>query len=61
MRDSYEHNGAICITWYLNSPGVPGGNAWDTTHGTVSFILPGGANDRMYKKWLDKVAFLGYR
>lgn len=41
IREGYERNGVISITLYVNSPGVPGGNAWDTTHGTVSAILPG--------------------
>lgn len=46
IRDGYERGVVISITWYVNSPGhrTMGGNVWDTTHGTVSFILPGGAD-----------------
>lgn len=56
IRAGYERGGVITITWHVNSPGVPGANAWDTTHGTVTSILPGGIHHAMYKEWLDKVA-----
>ncbi|HEY9256876.1 glycoside hydrolase family 26 protein [Chitinophaga sp.] len=56
IREGYERGGVISITWHVNSPGVPGANAWDTTHGTVTAVLPGGVHHAMYKEWLDKVA-----
>jgi hypothetical protein len=56
IREGYERGGVISVTWHVNSPAVDGANAWDTTHGTVTSILPGGANHAMFKTWLDKVA-----
>lgn len=56
IREGYERGGVISITWHVNNPAVPGANAWDTTHGAVTSVLPGGANHIMFKAWLDKVA-----
>jgi mannan endo-1,4-beta-mannosidase len=60
IKDGYNRGGVITISWHLQSPfGYPKG-AWDTTHGTVASVLPGGINNELYKGWLDKVAgFLG--
>jgi mannan endo-1,4-beta-mannosidase len=56
IKEGYERGGVITISWHARSPlGAPKG-AWDTTHGTVTSILPGGANHQLYKSWLDEVA-----
>lgn len=60
IRDGYERGGVITISWHADSPLGNNKNAWDTTHGTVRSIVPGGANHELYKSWLDKMAvFLG--
>jgi mannan endo-1,4-beta-mannosidase len=60
IRQGYDRGGVITISWHPDSPLGNGKNAWDTTHGTVATILPGGSNHDLYKSWLDKVAdFLG--
>jgi hypothetical protein len=60
IKQGYDRGGVITISWHADSPfGSPKG-AWDTTHGTVASILPGGINHVLYKEWLDKVAsFIG--
>jgi mannan endo-1,4-beta-mannosidase len=60
IKEGYERGGVITISWHARSPlGAPKG-AWDTTHGTVASILPGGTNHALYKSWLDELAkFLG--
>ncbi|MBL7743372.1 MAG: beta-mannosidase [Chitinophagaceae bacterium] len=56
IRQAYERGGVITISWHADSPfGAPKG-AWDTTHGTVASVNPGGLNHTLYKEWLDKVA-----
>lgn len=55
IKEGYERGGVITISWHANNP-LTAKNAWDTTHGTVASILPGGANHALYKGWLDKVA-----
>jgi mannan endo-1,4-beta-mannosidase len=56
IKEGYERGGVITISWHLKSPfGYPKG-AWDTTHGTVTSVLPGGANNELFKEWLDKAA-----
>lgn len=60
IKEGYERGGVITISWHADSPLGNGKSAWDTTHGTVQSILPGGASHDVYKSWLDKVAaFLG--
>ncbi len=60
IKQGYERGGVITISWHADSPLGNYKNAWDTTHGTVTSILPGGANHSLYKSWLDKVAgFIG--
>lgn len=60
IRQGYEKGGVITISWHADSPLGASKGAWDTTYGTVSSILPGGANHALYKSWLDKVAaFIG--
>jgi mannan endo-1,4-beta-mannosidase len=53
---AYARGGAITFSWHSPSPLGGGKTAWDTTHGTVESILPGGANNALYQSWLDKVA-----
>jgi len=56
IKEGYERGGVITISWHARSPfGAPKG-AWDTTHGSVASILPGGENHTMYKAWLDELA-----
>ena len=56
IREGYSRGGVITISWHLRSPTGAEKGAWDTTHGTVKTILPGGSNHELYKQWLDKVA-----
>lgn len=55
IRQGYERGGVITISWHADNP-LTGGSAWDTTHGAVQAILPGGSKHELYKLWLDKVA-----
>jgi mannan endo-1,4-beta-mannosidase len=60
VQEAYARGGVATFSWHCPSPLGEGKNAWDTTHGTVSSILPGAVNNDLYKEWLDKVAkFLG--
>lgn len=60
IKQGYERGGVITISWHADSPFGAEKGAWDTTHGTVTSILPGGSNHAKYKGWLDKVAgFIG--
>lgn len=60
IRQGYEKGGVITISWHADSPLGAAKGAWDTTHGTVASILPGGSNHDLFKSWLDKVAgFIG--
>jgi hypothetical protein len=60
IKQGYERGGVITISWHASSPMGAEKGAWDTTHGTVRSILPGGANHALFKSWLDKVAeFIG--
>ncbi len=52
----YEHGGVNTYSWHCLSPLGDGKTAWDTTHGTIKSILPGGVNHRLYNQWLDKAA-----
>ena len=59
IQQAYARGGVITISWHGDNP-VNGESAWDTTHGAVAAILPGGAKHELYKSWLDKIAvFLG--
>ncbi|HSC39132.1 MAG TPA: glycosyl hydrolase [Chitinophagaceae bacterium] len=55
IKDGYARGGVITLSWHADNP-LTGKNAWDTTHGTVVSILPGGANHALYKTWLDGIA-----
>ncbi|MDF2188837.1 glycosyl hydrolase [Paraflavitalea sp. CAU 1676] len=56
IREGYERGGVITISWHARSPLGKEKGAWDTTHGTVASILPGGDSHILYKEWLDKIA-----
>jgi mannan endo-1,4-beta-mannosidase len=53
IKDGYARGGVITMSWHFHSPLGAEKGAWDTTHGTVASILPGGANHELFKKWLD--------
>ena len=55
IKDGYKRGGVITLSWHFDNP-LTAGNAWDTTHGTVASVLPGGANHELFKTWLDKAA-----
>ena len=55
IKTGYKRGGVITVSWHLDNP-VTGKNAWDTTHGGVTAVMPGGAEHDRYKSWLDKVA-----
>ncbi len=55
IRQGYERGGVITLSWHLDHP-LTGKNAWDTTHGGVAAVLPGGVAHEMYKTWLDKLS-----
>jgi mannan endo-1,4-beta-mannosidase len=60
IKEGYERGGVITISWHMDSPFGAEKGAWDTAHGTVASINPGGVNHELYKAWLDKAAaFLG--
>jgi mannan endo-1,4-beta-mannosidase len=53
IKEGYARGGVITLSWHFRSPLGAEKGAWDTTHGTVASILPGGANHELFKKWLD--------
>lgn len=55
IKEGYARGGVITISWHANNP-LTGKNAWDTTHGTVTSVLPGGTSNELYRSWMDKVA-----
>jgi mannan endo-1,4-beta-mannosidase len=56
--EGFDRGGLITISWHAPNP-LTGGDAWDTTHGTVASILPNGQKHQQYIQWLDRVtAFL---
>ncbi len=55
IQQGYKRGGVITVSWHLDHP-VTLKNAWDTTHGGVAAVLPGGSAHEVYKSWLDKVA-----
>lgn len=59
IREGYERGGVITLSWHNDNP-LNGESAWDTTHGGVAAVLPGGERHELYQKWLDNVAdFIG--
>lgn len=55
ILDAFSRGSLITISWHANNP-LTGKNAWDTSQGTVSSILPGGSNHKKYTRWLDRIA-----
>jgi mannan endo-1,4-beta-mannosidase len=59
IQEGYERGGVITLSWHNDNP-LTGESAWDTTHGGVAAVLPGGIRRELYQKWLDNVAdFIG--
>lgn len=56
IKEGYERGGVITISWHARSPYGAEKGAWDTTHGSVASILPGGDNHQLYKNWLNELA-----
>jgi len=56
IKAGYQRGGVITLSWHAPSPLGASKGAWDTTHGTVASILPGGSSHALYKEWLDKLA-----
>lgn len=60
MAKSYRQGAVITLSWHAPSPLLGERTAWDTTHGTVRSILPGGSNNGLYRTWLDQISnFMG--
>ncbi len=55
IKEGYARGGVNTISWHNAHP-VTGKNSWDTTHGGVAAVLPGGSKHELYKQWLDKLA-----
>ncbi len=55
IKQGYENGLINTISWHANNP-LTNATAWDTTHGTVEAILPGGEKHILYKHWLDRIA-----
>jgi mannan endo-1,4-beta-mannosidase len=53
IKDGYAKGAVITLSWHFRSPLGAEKGAWDTTHGTVTSILPGGVNHALFKTWLD--------
>ncbi|MBS1916608.1 MAG: beta-mannosidase [Bacteroidetes bacterium] len=56
VKQTYQRGAVNTFSWHSPSPLGSEKNAWDTTHGTVASILPGGINHDLYRSWLDKIA-----
>ncbi len=55
IREGYARGGVVTISWHNDNP-LNGESAWDTTHGAVASILPGGDRHQLYKVWLDRLS-----
>lgn len=55
IKEVYERGGVNTISWHLDNP-VNTESAWDTTHGGVAAVLPGGNKHALYNVWLDRLA-----
>lgn len=55
IKEAHERGGVNTISWHNSNP-INGRNAWDTTHGGVAAVLPGGIKNELYKDWLNKLA-----
>lgn len=54
IKQVYDKGSVNTISWHLPNPKTLG-SAWDTTK-AVSTILPDSINNKLYKKWLRRVA-----
>ncbi|MBB3188723.1 glycoside hydrolase family 26 protein [Microbacter margulisiae] len=55
IREVYRRGAVNTISWHLNNP--LGGTAWNAkTTTAVESILPGGAKNAMFNKWLTRLA-----
>lgn len=52
--EGFDRGGLITVSWHASNP-LTGGDAWDTTHGTVASILPNGQKHHQYIQWLDRI------
>ena len=50
----YDNGGINTISWHVDNP-VTLKHAWDNTR-TVNSVLPGGAKNKLYKKWMRNAA-----
>jgi mannan endo-1,4-beta-mannosidase len=55
ILSTFQRGGMVTISWHARNP-LTAGNTWDTTHGTVAAILPGGSKHQLYISWLDQAA-----
>ncbi|MCO6176042.1 glycoside hydrolase family 26 protein [Flavobacterium sp. NRK F10] len=55
IKEVYQRGGVNTISWHINNP-FTGGDAWDTTPGSLASVLPNGSKHELFKKWLDKAA-----
>ncbi len=55
IQQAYQKGSVITISWHADNP-LNDASAWDTTHGSVAAILPGGSKHGVYTSWLDKIA-----
>ncbi|WP_025146487.1 glycoside hydrolase family 26 protein [Pedobacter jeongneungensis] len=52
---AYDMGAVNTLSWHMPNP-VSGKNAWDTTSGALSSLLPGNKNHKLYRRWLDRFA-----
>jgi len=59
IKEVYSRGGVNTISWHVNNP--LGGNAWNcNSTEAVKSVLPGGAQNELFKVWLDRLAtFIG--
>lgn len=55
IQEAYSKGGVITISWHLDNP-LNGESAWDTTHGAVASVLPGGSRHELYTGWMNNLA-----
>lgn len=53
--DGHKRGAVITLSWHMNNP-LTGGNAWDTTQGSLVSALPGGPAHSTFTAWLDNAA-----
>ena len=55
VKDVYERGGINTYCWHMDNP-ANGKTAWDTTQRIVKDLIPGGAYNSVYVKYLDRAA-----